>query len=325
MSVRVDKIKRDILSSFDRSMQPAGWRRGGQHPAQQEPAVRDATKLLNEYGKDAYWLACLGERRSDGVRARHWHAVAMEIERRTGRRSPATPGKTTGSLRAALNQLYVPPEADLPRLDAHHAGAPDLYEEHSHPRGRDRHSSQIAATRFDRYQEDHAEFASAAFVAHERADNSARGAAMRSHNEEIYDSPPRKRRRRGFVTALALIGCTTIAAYAYRTYYVAPRSTQTLAAPSQAEPAQPAVPGYVVQISARRSKADVEASFRSLQSKFPRQLGGRTAIVQRADLGAKGIFYRAMVGPFASASAADQFCSSLRAAGGQCIVQRTDL
>jgi hypothetical protein len=325
MSVRVDKNESDVLLSFDRSIQPAGWRRGEQHPAQQEPAVRDAAKLLNEYGKDAYWLACLGERRSDGARARHWHAVAMEIERRTGRRSPATPGKTTGSLRAALNQLYVPPEADLPRLDAHHAGAPDLYEEHSHPRGRVRHSSQIAGTRFDRYQEDHAEFARAALVAHDRADNSARGAAMRPHNEEIYDGPPRKRRRRGFVTALALIGCTTIGAYAYRTYYVAPRSTEILAAPSQAEPAQPAVPSYMVQVSARRSKADVQASFRSLQSKFPRQLGGRTAIVQRADLGAKGIFYRAMVGPFASASAADQFCSSLRAAGGQCIVQRTDL
>ena len=66
----------------------------------------------------------------------------------------------------------------------------------------------------------------------------------------------------------------------------------------------------------------MQASFRSLQLKFPRQLGGRTAIVQRADLGAKGIFYRAVVGPFASASAADQFCSSLKAAGGQCIIQR---
>jgi SPOR domain len=66
----------------------------------------------------------------------------------------------------------------------------------------------------------------------------------------------------------------------------------------------------------------VEASFRALQSKFPRQLGGRTAMVQRADLGAKGIFYRAMVGPFASAGAADQFCNSLKAAGGQCTIQR---
>jgi hypothetical protein len=322
MSVRVDKIESDILSSFDRSIQPAGWRRGEQHPARQEPAVRDAAKLLNEYGKDAYWLACLCERRSDGELGRQWHAIVMEIERRTGRRSFATPGKTSGSLRAALDQLHVPPEADLPRLDAYHAGAPDLYEEHSHPHGRDRHASQVAARKFDWQQEDCVESASAARVAYDRADNSARGAAMRPHNEEIYDSPPRKRRRRGFVTALVLIGCTTIGAYAYRTYYVAPRSTQASAVPAQAAPTPAAVRSYVVQISARRSEADVQASFRSLQSKFPRQLGGRTAIVQRADLGTKGIYYRAVVGPFASVGAADQLCSSLKAAGGQCTVQR---
>jgi hypothetical protein len=29
-----------------------------------------------------------------------------------------------------------------------------------------------------------------------------------------------------------------------------------------------------------------------------------------------------MVGPFGSASDADQFCSGLKAAGGQCIVQK---
>ena len=81
------------------------------------------------------------------------------------------------------------------------------------------------------------------------------------------------------------------------------------------------VPG-IVQVSARRSKADAQASFRSLQSKFPRQLGGRTAIFLRADLGAKGIYYRAMVGPFGSADEAGRFCSGYKAAGGQCIIQR---
>jgi hypothetical protein len=80
--------------------------------------------------------------------------------------------------------------------------------------------------------------------------------------------------------------------------------------------------GYVVQISSQRSEADAQASFRSLQSKFPSQLGDREAIVRRADLGPKGIFYRAMVGPFGSAGDADQFCGGLKAAGGQCIVQK---
>lgn len=324
MSARVDKVENDVLSELGRSTGPAGWWERRRAP--EEQAARDADKLLNEFGKDAYWLACLGERRSSGDRAHHWHAVAAEIERRTGRRSPATPGKTTGSLRAALNQLYVPPDADLPRLDAYHAAArDDLNQEHSHPRGRERHDSRIDAKEFDRQQEDYADSASAAWDAHDRGYDSDLGVALRPDNEEMYDDPPRKERRRGLATALALIAFAvvgTAGAYAYRTYYVAPRSMQTAAAPSQAEPAQPAVRGYVVQVSARRTKADAEASFRSLQSKFPRQLGGRTATIERADLGAKGIYYRAMVGPFASAGQADQFCSGLKAAGGQCTIQR---
>jgi sporulation related protein len=91
---------------------------------------------------------------------------------------------------------------------------------------------------------------------------------------------------------------------------------------ASASASSPATGGYVVQISSQRSEADAQASFHSLQSKFPRELGDREAIVRRADLGQKGIFYRAMVGPFGSAGDADQFCSGLKAAGGQCIVQK---
>jgi SPOR domain len=39
-------------------------------------------------------------------------------------------------------------------------------------------------------------------------------------------------------------------------------------------------------------------------------------------LGDKGIYFRALVGPFASSGEAGELCSSLKAAGGQCIVQR---
>jgi hypothetical protein len=88
--------------------------------------------------------------------------------------------------------------------------------------------------------------------------------------------------------------------------------------------ASPPVPagGYVVQISSQRSEADAQASFRTLQSKYPKELGDREAIVRRADLGPKGIYFRAMVGPFGSAGDADAFCGGLKAAGGQCIVQK---
>jgi cell division protein FtsN len=59
-----------------------------------------------------------------------------------------------------------------------------------------------------------------------------------------------------------------------------------------------------------------------LQSKFPDQLSDRSVTIRRVDLGAKGIYYRALVGPFASSDEATQFCSDLKAAGGQCLLQR---
>jgi hypothetical protein len=60
-----------------------------------------------------------------------------------------------------------------------------------------------------------------------------------------------------------------------------------------------------------------------LQSRYPNQLSDREATVSRVDLGAKGIHYRALFGPFASAGDANQVCRSLKAAGNdQCIVHK---
>ena len=80
--------------------------------------------------------------------------------------------------------------------------------------------------------------------------------------------------------------------------------------------------GYLVQVSSQRNEADAQASYRSLQSKFPAVLGSRSPVIKRADLGDKGVYYRAMVGPFSSSDEASQFCGSLKTAGGQCVVQR---
>ena len=79
---------------------------------------------------------------------------------------------------------------------------------------------------------------------------------------------------------------------------------------------------YLVQVSSQRSEGEAQTAFRSLQGKYPAQLGNRQAVIRRADLGDKGTFYRAMVGPFASSEQANEVCSSLKAAGGSCIVQR---
>jgi len=59
-----------------------------------------------------------------------------------------------------------------------------------------------------------------------------------------------------------------------------------------------------------------------LQAKYPNQLNGREPIIRRADLGAAGIYYRALVGPFASVEKAAKLCNGLKAAGGDCIIQK---
>jgi cell division septation protein DedD len=80
--------------------------------------------------------------------------------------------------------------------------------------------------------------------------------------------------------------------------------------------------GYTVQLTSQRTEAAAKAAYRSMRAKYPQELGGHEPIIRRADLGAKGTFYRAMVGPFASAEAAAEVCGKLKAAGGSCIVQR---
>jgi hypothetical protein len=80
--------------------------------------------------------------------------------------------------------------------------------------------------------------------------------------------------------------------------------------------------GYAVAVASERSAADAEAVFRSLQAKFPNQLGGREPIVSRTDLGPEGIYYRASIGPFVSMKAAAGVCSSLKAAGESCLVEK---
>ena len=80
--------------------------------------------------------------------------------------------------------------------------------------------------------------------------------------------------------------------------------------------------GYLVQVSSQKNEADAQSSYRVLQGKFPGVLGSRAPVIKRADLGEKGVYYRAMVGPFGSPDEASQFCGSLKSAGGQCVVQR---
>jgi hypothetical protein len=79
---------------------------------------------------------------------------------------------------------------------------------------------------------------------------------------------------------------------------------------------------YAVQVTSERSEGGAQAAFLALQAKYPIQLGGRHPIIRRADLGAAGIYYRALVGPLRSAEEAKKLCSGLKAAGADCTIQK---
>jgi hypothetical protein len=105
-----------------------------------------------------------------------------------------------------------------------------------------------------------------------------------------------------------------------------PERSAALAKPAATEITSkaPAASGgdYAVQVLSQHNEEEVQSSFRALQAKYPKLLGGREPMVRRADLGAKGVYYRAMVGPFVSAKGANELCLKLKAAGGSCIIQK---
>lgn len=102
----------------------------------------------------------------------------------------------------------------------------------------------------------------------------------------------------------------------------APQQTR----PAQSQPAQtqvaalPAGGGFYVQVGSQASQDAAATTYRDLQRRFPQLLGGRQPDIQRADLGARGTFYRVRVGPTASRDEAVRFCESLKAAGADCFV-----
>jgi cell division septation protein DedD len=112
----------------------------------------------------------------------------------------------------------------------------------------------------------------------------------------------------------------------------APEPQQAAAAP--AAPAKPK-PGtqtasitpaatsskYVVQVGSKKNQTEALASFADMQQKYPALLASYRPMVQKADLGAKGVWYRLRIGPIADKAAAAKLCSQLKAQGlSDCLV-----
>jgi len=101
-------------------------------------------------------------------------------------------------------------------------------------------------------------------------------------------------------------------------------------APRQAQPAaQPAAQpraasaalsgGAVLQIGSYESEAIANTAWATFKRRHD-QAGALSPDIQKADLGAKGIWYRLRVGPYADKSAAAAACTELKAAGVTCLV-----
>ena len=77
---------------------------------------------------------------------------------------------------------------------------------------------------------------------------------------------------------------------------------------------------YQVQLSALRSRDAAQSAWAGFQRTAPDLFMGANLDIQRADLGAKGVFYRLRVGSFPDREAAKGFCADVKAAGKDCMV-----
>ncbi|MCA8902924.1 MAG: SPOR domain-containing protein [Hyphomonas sp.] len=77
---------------------------------------------------------------------------------------------------------------------------------------------------------------------------------------------------------------------------------------------------YLVQVAAFRTQDAAETAWKKASAAHPDLYRGAGKRIQRADLGAKGVFYRLRIGAFLEKSEASAFCDALKATGDNCIV-----
>ena len=78
--------------------------------------------------------------------------------------------------------------------------------------------------------------------------------------------------------------------------------------------------GFIVQVSSQRSEDQARAAFSSFQQRLGGVIGQQQPVIQRADLGDRGIFYRVGMGPMAQADA-NTLCNRIKSAGSDCFVR----
>ncbi|MHB1216812.1 MAG: SPOR domain-containing protein [Alphaproteobacteria bacterium] len=99
-----------------------------------------------------------------------------------------------------------------------------------------------------------------------------------------------------------------------------PKTAAASPAPTAATPAKNG--SYKVQIASVPSQEQAEKEWAKAKAANSDLLGALTLSIQRADLGAKGIYYRVQAGPLADDVTAKTLCSSLQSRKIGCLVVR---
>jgi len=92
--------------------------------------------------------------------------------------------------------------------------------------------------------------------------------------------------------------------------------------PSSAKATGKAGQGYLIQLSAVRNEANAKGEWTRLVKKHADVLGGLELVIQRADLGAKGVFYRVRGGWFANRGEAKAICDELAKRNVGCLLAK---
>ena len=80
---------------------------------------------------------------------------------------------------------------------------------------------------------------------------------------------------------------------------------------------------YLIQLASFRSQDEAQAEFDKLKQRHPSLIGDYASLIQQADLGTRGVYYRLRIGPIDSKQGASKLCNSLIAAGEKdCLVRQ---
>ena len=78
--------------------------------------------------------------------------------------------------------------------------------------------------------------------------------------------------------------------------------------------------GAVLQIGSFADLALAEGAWKTFKARHPDAVGDLSEDIQKADLGARGTFYRLRAGPFKDRPAAVAVCEKLKTQGASCLV-----